>query len=366
MTTAGAQHAAKPMTLRYLRPALCGFGILTLIYVMALILIDRRNHVFEHTTDLAAVLPPAALFAFASFALRYLRWRWLLGRQGFDVQWKRGFLAYLSGFALTASPGKVGELMRVRYFSPMGVPADQVIACFIFERVLDLIAVLLLLMLLVGTVPGIPAAFSFVVAVTVFVLVLVRYAGVWARLAQWLQNAQWVSLARFFSVIGQGLKGALRFFRPAELVICLSIGLAAWTMQSLGCVYLIGKLDILIPWLIAFSLYPLALLVGAASMSPGGVGTTEAAIIVVLNGFGVPFDRATIAAIGIRLSTLWFAIVLGLVAILILEFINRKSATKPNKVGRAVEPLLNLFDAGREREVFVANIARENRNDNAN
>jgi uncharacterized protein (TIRG00374 family) len=320
------------MKLRHLRPALCGFGILTLTYMIALILIDRRNHVFEHTTDLAAVLPTVALFAFASFALRYVRWRWLLGRQGFNVQWKRGFLAYLSGFALTASPGKVGELIRLRYFSPMGVPADQVIACFIFERLLDLIAVLLLLMLLVGTVPGIPAAFSFVVVVTAFVLVLVRFAGVWARLAQYLQNAKWTSLARFFSVIGQGLKGALRFFHPVELVVCLSIGLAAWTMQSLGCVYLIGKLDILIPWLIAFSLYPLALLVGAASMSPGGVGTTEAAIIVVLSEFGVPFDRATIAAIGIRLGTLWFAILLGLLAILVLEFVNRRPETKPTNL----------------------------------
>jgi hypothetical protein len=177
------------MKLRHLRPALCGFGILTLIYTIALILVDRRNHVFEHISDLATILPPVALFAFASFALRYLRWRWLLGRQGLDFQWKQGFLAYLSGFALTASPGKAGELMRIRYFSPMGVPPDQVIACFIFERLLDLIALLLLLMLLVGTVPGIPAAFSFVVVVTAFVLVLLRSAGVWARLAQYLQNA---------------------------------------------------------------------------------------------------------------------------------------------------------------------------------
>jgi uncharacterized membrane protein YbhN (UPF0104 family) len=136
-------------------------------------------------------------------------------------------------------------------------------------------------------------------------------------------------------------------------------------MQSLGCVYLIGKLDILVPWLIAFSLYPFALLVGAASMSPGGLGSTEAAMIVVLHEFGVPFDRATIAAIGIRLSTLWFAIVLGLLAILVLEFVNRRPETKNDKFDQGSQPLLNLFDAGREREVFVANIAGENRNDDA-
>jgi hypothetical protein len=67
-----------------------------------------------------------------------------------------------------------------------------------------------------------------------------------------------------------------------------------------------------------------------------------------------------------RLSTLWFAIVLGLLAVLILEFVNRKHETKNNKVGEAPQPLLNLFDARREREVLVANIAGENRNDHAN
>jgi hypothetical protein len=86
----------------------------------------------------------------------------------------------------------------------------------------------------------------------------------------------------------------------------------------------------------------------------------------VLTEFGVPFDRATIAAIGIRLSTLWFAIVLGFLAILVLEFVNRRSETITNKFGHEPQPLLNLFDAGREGEAFVANIARENRNDNAN
>ncbi len=87
-------------------------------------------------------------------------------------------------------------------------------------------------------------------------------------------------------------------------------------------------------------------------------------MIVVLNQFGVPFDRATIAAIGIRLSTLWFAIALGVFAVLVLEFVNRRPKAQSNKLGDGPQPLLNVFDAGCEREVFVANIARENRNNN--
>jgi hypothetical protein len=129
-------------------PALIGLGLLTVFYIGALVYIDRENHVFEHGVDLAAVLPQAALFALVSFILRYVRWRWLLGRRDFRFPWIWGLLAYVSGFTLTASPGKAGELVRVRYFGPMGVPADQVITCFVFERMLDLVAVLLLSILL--------------------------------------------------------------------------------------------------------------------------------------------------------------------------------------------------------------------------
>src|SRR5271168_538934 len=97
-------------------PALIGFGLLTVLYVGMLVYIDRQNHIFSHGFDLAALLPQVALFAFASFVLRYIRWRWLLGRRDFRISWITGLLAYVSGFALTASPGKVGEMVRVRYF----------------------------------------------------------------------------------------------------------------------------------------------------------------------------------------------------------------------------------------------------------
>ena len=308
-------------------PSLIGFGLLTVLYIGALLYIDRENHVFEHGVDLAAVLPQVALFALVSFVLRYVRWRWLLGRRNFRVRWTVGLLAYLSGFALTASPGKLGELVRVRYFGAMGVPAVQVIACFVFERTLDLVVVLLLSVLLAGFAPGMAVAIAFVTLVIVVVVVLSRSATVWVSLTKRLQEARWHSSARFLLAMGRGLAGATTFFAPREFTVSLALGLAAWAIQSLGCVYLIVKLGIIVPPLAAFALYPLALLVGAASMLPGGIGTTEAAIVLLLHDFGAPLDRAALAAIGMRLSTLWFAIVLGLLAIPILEFVSRRSDT---------------------------------------
>jgi uncharacterized membrane protein YbhN (UPF0104 family) len=69
----------------------------------------------------------------------------------------------------------------------------------------------------------------------------------------------------------------------------------------------------------AFTIYPLAMLAGAASMLPGGVGSTELTIILLLGVYGVTFSIATIAAIGIRFATIWFAVLAGFICLGILE-----------------------------------------------
>lgn len=52
----------------------------------------------------------------------------------------------------------------------------------------------------------------------------------------------------------------------------------------------------------------------AASMLPGGLGSTEAAV-------GLSVSQGAIAAIWIRLATLWFAMFLGLFAMILLGYL---------------------------------------------
>ncbi len=66
------------------------------------------------------------------------------------------------------------------------------------------------------------------------------------------------------------------------------------------------------------------MLAGAASMLPGGIGSTEVAIIAMLSVFNAPLGSATLAAIGIRFATMWFAVVCGFVSVGLLEFKYKK------------------------------------------
>ena len=127
-----------------LNHALISLAIVTAAYLGVLVWIDSANGIFDQLHTLAGAMPALLVLTVASWLLRYGRWRWLLRLDGFDSQGWRSLAAYLAGFAFTATPGKVGELVRIRYFARQGVPACTVISAFVFERLLDLVAVLML------------------------------------------------------------------------------------------------------------------------------------------------------------------------------------------------------------------------------
>ena len=77
-----------------------------------------------------------------------------------------------------------------------------------------------------------------------------------------------------------------------------------------------GPLGVELPCLAAFSIYPLAMLAGAISMLPGGVGSTEVAIAVQLSWHGVAASTALLAAVVMQFGTTWFSILLEHLVIL--------------------------------------------------
>jgi uncharacterized membrane protein YbhN (UPF0104 family) len=83
--------------------------------------------------------------------------------------------------------------------------------------------------------------------------------------------------------------------------------------------WLLIDLGIYIQPLLAFTIYLLAMLVGAASMLPGGVGSTELTIVILLGLYGVATPTATLVAVGIRFATIWFAVLVGFFCLGLLE-----------------------------------------------
>jgi uncharacterized protein (TIRG00374 family) len=295
--------------------AVASLVLVTVVYVGALLWVDAQGGLL---TGLAPGLPGmlGVLLAAAivSWVIRFCRWHWLMGRAGFRPAWWPAWLGYLSGFSFTATPGKVGELIRIRYFDPLGVPAPLVVGLFVYERCLDLLAVLILAMLAMNQFEQFWIAAGFALAL-VAVVVVTAGNGILGRLCRLLARRNLGGVARAVQTLDSGLAEARRWVRWHELAASLALGLLAWSMLALSFCWLLGRLGIDLPLSTSLAIYPLSMLVGAASMLPGGLGSTEATIVALLALNQAPLDVALLAAVAARLSTLWGAIVFGLAAL---------------------------------------------------
>ena len=53
------------------------------------------------------------LMSLTNYGLRFIRWQGYLQTLGYPIAWRPSLKIYLAGFALTTTPGKAGEALRV-------------------------------------------------------------------------------------------------------------------------------------------------------------------------------------------------------------------------------------------------------------
>ena len=82
-----------------------------------------------------------------NYCLRFLKWEYYLGRLGVKGVAKiDSLLIFLSGFVLTVTPGKVGEVFKSAVLSEThGVPAARTAPIVVAERLTDVIAIIVLI-----------------------------------------------------------------------------------------------------------------------------------------------------------------------------------------------------------------------------
>lgn len=255
----------------------------------------------------------AALLSLVNYALRIARWTFYLSRLGHTLPLGFSALTYVAGFAFTLSPGKVGEMVRGRYYQKIGIPLSTTAAAFFIERLMDLLAMLALAFLAVST----SSAYSMLIwsAVAVIVLLLSALAcAPWERISRWTEK-----IDRFPAYLDRAVRGVLRTLLSARNLLTLpilatgfGIGLIAWGAEGVGLMIL-GAISPGVPldWATATGIYSVAIIVGALSFLPGGLGSTEAVMIALLAAHGYPMSDAIVLTLVCRLLTLWFAVAIG-------------------------------------------------------
>jgi uncharacterized membrane protein YbhN (UPF0104 family) len=257
----------------------------------------------------------AAAVASLSYLVRFSRWHLILRWLHCDVPLGTNFGIYLAGLALTASPGKAGELIRTVLLSPFGVPAKRSLAAFLADRFSDVLGVCLL-----GAVAGwlggelspyFTGALLLLLAGSFLVRASIRRPLLWVPASRFLK--------RFKRLGGIASDAALEWAGiwslPRVLLFCVA-ACVAYGIQALVFAGLCEALELRLSLPKAIEIFVSATLLGAASGIPAGLGAMEATLVVQLTNQGASSALAITAAIATRLVTLWFGIAIGLGSLL--------------------------------------------------
>lgn len=244
-----------------------------------------------------------------NYCFRFIRWQIYLQAMNHPIPWWPSLKIYLAGFALTTTPGKAGEALRGVLLKPWGIPYSKSLAAFLSERLSDLLAVVLLALFGLLVYPAAQPLIAVTAICVLATLLILANQGLLERLHAVIQGRS--RMRTLLGYLFQILLQARHCHAPAVLLRATGLSLIAWTAEAWAFYLILRWMEIEISLTFAVFIYAASMLAGALSFMPGGLGGAEAVMVALLLWKGAGNAEAIAATVLIRMSTLWFAVGIG-------------------------------------------------------
>lgn len=300
---------------RLLKRLLVPFAIGAFVYAGLLLYGDASVVAAGMARVPASTLLFALALALLSFALRWVRWNYYLARMRLRVPIGVSIRVLLIGFAMSITPGKVGELLKSLLLKDAAdVPIARSMPVVLAERVADLTALVSIGIVgfLWSTRPVLGLALAALVMGSFFAL------GRSTRLGAailWL-SGRVPRISRHRDKLATTLASLHELWHPQTYVVGMVLSLVVWQLQAFIVMVIAAGLGTAVTLQHACVAYSAPLLAGSLALLPGGLGVAEASMAGVLRSLaGLTPSEATILTILVRGTTFWFAILLGFAAL---------------------------------------------------
>lgn len=269
------------------------------------------------------LMPLILLVTCGNYGLRFLKWEYYLAKIGVAGlnRWD-SFLIYFSGLGMTVTPGKVGEWLKSYLLKEVhGTPVTRSAPILLAERLTDSLALVAICAFgVIAFAPNTWPVVAIIAAGSVFGVVISRHRPTSHAIIRFLGRIP--VLQRFTGHIDEFYESTYTLMEPRGLVLMTLLSIASWFCEVLAYYLTLvglgvdGSFDTLLK---AAFILPIATLAAAISFMPGGLLVAE----IGLTGLSrrlldLSKDTATVGTVIIRIATLWFGVLLGLIAFAVL------------------------------------------------
>ncbi len=263
---------------------------------------------------------------FGNYLIRFVKWGYYLRLLDIRIPVSHSFCIFLAGLIMSVTPAKVGEVLRsVLLADAHGIPVERTAPIVIADRLSDMLALLILMS---------AGAASFSQGWVVWLVGGGMCLSVVAAVQFPKIGNALIAVARRMPVIGRAgdrFSAAYESLRTVGsvkvLILPVLLSVVGWGGECLAF-YVIahGFPGAVMDLFTSTFVYSLATVAGAVAMLPGGLGATEASMagMLVTLPTGLEGGAAAATTVLARLATLWFAVVVGLIALPIFRLLVRR------------------------------------------
>jgi uncharacterized protein (TIRG00374 family) len=276
-------------------------------------------------------LIPIVCAALISYSLRSVRFFYFLSRSGVIISLRSTILVQSIGFALSVTPGHIGEVFKLHLIRERtGTPIVQSAPLLLLDRVTEGGGFMILAILSAFALPSlsdrIPVptlTLTGLGILFVFALTFHRLPNYFAALNLRLSGlALWQRSVPHVRNLWHGLKASFTLQQ-----ILGGLGLSALARFADGVVVLLTARMLGVELALPVAIFVLAVsgLAGGVSFLPAGIGAVETTMVGLLVLQGTPWSIALVITLLVRLGTLWLWVALGL----ILAFLTQLPSLQP-------------------------------------
>lgn len=274
------------------------------------------------------LFPVILLLSLCNYMFRFFRWEYYTKVLDIKIERKLSFLIFLSSFIMSVTPGKIGEVFKSYLLKEqIGTPVSKSAPIVFAERITDFLSLVLLSLtgaLMFGYGTNLIIGFGVLFIITVLILSNKKLSYSIIRL---LEKFKFIS--KISHKIHTAYDSIYQMVKFKELIITIILSIFAWSFECLSFYLVINGFNIAgaphIDLLIATFVYGFATIAGAATMLPGGLGATDASITGLLVILAIPKSISVAATLIIRAATLWFAVIVGIVAVMFYQKVSHKN-----------------------------------------
>jgi uncharacterized protein (TIRG00374 family) len=260
------------------------------------------------------LLPVLLFLSFLNYFTRFLKWDYYLHIVKVKMKKLDSLSTFMSGLIMSVTPAKLGEVLKsVLVKEITGDPISKTAPIILAERITDFLS--LLLISIVGAITfDYGGDVTFIVAAFFVLLIfIISNKKIAIPLINFSEKIPF--LKKYIHHLHSAYESSYQLLKIKPLVLMTMLSLISWGFECFGYYLILQNFDVEFGLLWASFSYGFSTIVGAISMLPGGLGLTEGSLTFLLVEKNVPVDVSVATTFIVRVVTLWFAVLVGIVSL---------------------------------------------------